>query len=244
MGVAMAVGSAALGLYGQNKALEAQGRANAQTAKNLLMSMNYSLQNMEQERADAFDATIDELEKLKIQGNRLTSQVSASVNEGLAGGGRTANLIKRASQADVDRSEVNAKENYHRKSNEIDLNKESVLLSTKNQIGSIKQVEKPSILSSLMTLGTAYYSGLQTQEAIKAIQSKSGVDKIGSVDPTHKIQFQTSLWKDEPSYSHAIGFKNGVYGDSSNFSFGYKNPYDLYETKDNWTSMFNFKNPF
>ena len=66
MGVAMAVGSAALGLYGQNKALEAQGRANAQTAKNLLMSMNYSLQNMEQERADAFDATIDELEKLKI----------------------------------------------------------------------------------------------------------------------------------------------------------------------------------
>ena len=50
MGVAMAVGSAALGLYGQNKALEAQGRANAQTAKNLLMSMNYSLQNMEQER--------------------------------------------------------------------------------------------------------------------------------------------------------------------------------------------------
>ena len=67
MGVAMAVGSAALGLYGQNKALEAQGRANAQTAKNLLMSMNYSLQNMEQERADAFDATIDELEKLKEQ---------------------------------------------------------------------------------------------------------------------------------------------------------------------------------
>ena len=95
-----------------------------------------------------------------------------------------------------------------------------------------------------MTLGTAYYSGLQTQEAIQAIQSKAGVDKIGSVDPTHKIQFQTSLWKDEPSYSHAIGFKNGVYGDSSNFSFGYKNPYDLYETKDNWTSMFNFKNPF
>ena len=234
----MAVGSAALGLYGQNKALEAQGRANAQTAKNLLMSMNYSLQNMEQERADAFDATIDEL------GNRLTSQVSASVNEGLAGGGRTANLIKRASQADVDRSEVNAKENYRRKSNEIDLNKESVLLSTKNQISSLKQVEKPSILSSLMTLGTAYYSGLQTQEAIQAIQSKAGVDKIGSVDPTHRIQFQTSLWKDEPSYSHAIGFKNGVYGDSSNFSFGYKNPYDLYETKDNWTSMFNFKNPF
>ena len=123
MGVAMAVGRAALGLYGQNKALEAQGRANAQTAKNMLMSMNYSLQNMEQERADAFDATIDELEKLKIQGSRLTSQVSASVNEGLAGGGRTANLIKRASQADVDRSEANAKENYRRKSNEIDLNK-------------------------------------------------------------------------------------------------------------------------
>lgn len=244
MGVAMAVGSAAMGLYGQNRALEAQGKANAQTAKNMLMSMNYSLQNMEQERADAFDATIDELEKLKIQGSRLTSQVNASVNEGLVGGGRTASLLKRATQADVDRSEANTKENYRRKSNEIDLNKESTLLQTKSQISSIKQVEKPSILSSLVTLGTAYYSGLQTQEAIKAIQSKAGVDMIGSVDPTHKIQFQTSLWKDEPNYSHAIGFKNGVQGNSSDFSFTYKNPYDTYETNKSWTSIFGFKNPF
>lgn len=223
MGVAMAVGSAMVGLYAQNRSLEAQGQANAQTAKNMLMSMNYNLQNLEQERSDAFDATIDELEKIKIQGNRLTSQVNAAVNEGLAGGGRTANLIKRASQADVERAEVNAKDNYRRQSNEIDLNKESALLNTKSQISSIKQVEAPSLLSSLVTLGTAYYQGLQTEESIKGIQSKAGIYNTTA----------QNVVADTPSYNNALGFD---VQNSFNFKFTYKNPY---ETQSIWDKYFN-----
>lgn len=223
MGVAMAVGSAMVGLYAQNRSLEAQGQANAQTAKNMLMSMNYNLQNLEQERSDAFDATIEELEKIKIQGNRLTSQVNAAVNEGLAGGGRTANLIKRASQADVERAEVNAKDNYRRQSNEIDLNKESALLNTKSQISSIKQVEAPSLLSSLVTLGTAYYQGLQTEESIKGIQSKAGIYSTTA----------QNVVADTPSYNNALGFD---VQNSFNFKFTYKNPY---ETQSTWDKYFN-----
>lgn len=215
MGVAMAVGSAMVGLYAQNRSLEAQSEANAQTAKNMLMSMNYSLQNLEQERADAFDSAVDELEKINLQGNRLTSQVSASVNEGLAGGGRTADLIKRASQADVDRSVNQTKDNYRRKSNEIDLNKESTVYNTKSQISSIKQVESPSLLSSLVTLGTAYYQGLQTTESIKAIQSKAGVSDTVATASTNAVA-------DTPSYSKAFGFD---VQNSFNFTFSYKNPY-------------------
>lgn len=215
MGVAMAVGSAMVGLYAQNRSLEAQGQANAQTAKNMLMSMNYSLQNLEQERADAFDSTIEELEKIQIQGQRLTSQVNAAVNEGLAGGGRTANLIKRSSKADVERAEVNAKDNYRRKSNEIDLNKESTLLNTKSQISSIKQVESPSLLSSLVTLGTAYYQGLQTTESIKAIQSKAGVSNAVATASTNVVN-------DTPNFIKAMGYD---VQDNFNFKFSYKNPY-------------------
>ena len=93
MGTVLAIGSAFSSVYSQNKSLEAQAKAQQATIKNLITSMNYSFQNLEQERKDAFEATIAELEQLKIQGNRQTTAVSASVNEGLAGGGRTADLI-------------------------------------------------------------------------------------------------------------------------------------------------------
>lgn len=251
MGVAMAVGSAALGLYGQNKALEAQGAANAQTAKNMITSMNFNLQNLEQERADAFDATIEELEKIKIQGSRLTSQVNAAVNEGLAGGGRTADLIKRASQADVDRATANAKDNYRRKSNEIDLNKESALVNTKAQIGSIRQPEAPSLLSSLATLGAAYYTGLQTEESLKAIRSKAGVGGYdgkttaggwqGVADPNYAFDMK-ALKGDIPDFKETLGFQTELSFDTKNFSFQRTNPYVSKATQ--YESLFGRKYTF
>ena len=45
MGTVLAVTSALTKTYAQNKALEAQGKANQQTAKNIVMSQNYSFQN-------------------------------------------------------------------------------------------------------------------------------------------------------------------------------------------------------
>ena len=66
--------------YSANRQLEQQAQANVQTAKNIVLSMNYAFQNAEQERQDAFEATIAELENIK-QDNRQTASVEAAVNE-------------------------------------------------------------------------------------------------------------------------------------------------------------------
>ena len=84
MGVAFTLGSSLLGVYSQNMALEAQGRANRETARSMVQSMNYNLQNLEQERRDIFEATVQELERTQMQGRCLSSSVNAAVNEGLS----------------------------------------------------------------------------------------------------------------------------------------------------------------
>lgn len=172
---AITMASTAMTIYGENKALEAQGRANAQTARNYITSMNFSLQNLEQERADAFDATVADLQKIRLQGNRQVKSVEAAVNEGLAGGGRTADMLKRSARADVNRAVWSSKDNYARKSNEIDLNKESALRGAKMQISNIQQVEKPSIWNTLLRFGISYVGVSQTQDAINAIRGQAGV---------------------------------------------------------------------
>lgn len=172
---AIAMASTAMTIYGENKALEAQGRANAQTARNYITSMNFSFQNLEQERADAFDATVADLQKIRLQGNRQVKSVEAAVNEGLAGGGRTADMLKRSARADVNRAVWSSKDNYARKSNEIDLNKESTLRGAKMQISSIQQVEKPSIWNTLLRFGISYVGATQTQDALSAIRGQAGV---------------------------------------------------------------------
>lgn len=161
--------------YAQNKALEAQGRANLETARSMVQSMNYNLQNLEQQRRDIFEATVQELEKTQLQGRRLSSSVDAAVNEGLSGGGRTAALISRSSAADTYRAMASVKDNYTKRSNEIDLNKEAALLNTRAQIRSIREVQKPSLLSTLMSIGTAYLGGRQQQAQISLLRQQAGV---------------------------------------------------------------------
>lgn len=191
MGVmTMAIGSSLINTYAQNKSLEAQARANAQTAKNIITTMNYSMQNYEQERYDAFEATIAELEKINLQGTRQVTSVSAAVNEGMQGGGRTADLIKRSAQADVNRAVSASKTNYEKKSNEIDLNKEAALFNARSQLQGIQQVQKPSILSTLVNLGANYYQAKQTLDSIDLIRTKAGVN--GNNEESYEV-----LWGDK-----------------------------------------------
>ena len=173
-----AVALKSLEIMSNNKALEQQAEANNKTIQSMIQSMNYSFQNFEQSRRDAFEATISQLEKVKLQGNRQVSSVLSAVNEGIAGGGRTANLIVRSAQADVNRTTSSIKENYTKKMNEIDLNKEATLLNTKNQINAIPKVEAPSFLDTLLQLGTAYIGGKMTDEAVDLMRNKAGVDNI------------------------------------------------------------------
>lgn len=175
MGMAFTMASTIFGIYSQNKALEAQGHANLATARSMVTSMNYSLQNLEQERRDIFEATVQELERTQLQGRRLTSSVSAAVSEGLQGGGRTANLLVRSADADTHRAMASVKDNYQKKSNEVDLNKEATLMNTKAQIRSIRDVQKPSLLGTIAQLGTAYLGARQEQEKINLMRKQAGV---------------------------------------------------------------------
>lgn len=227
MGMAMAIGSAVMGVYSQNKALEAQAQANYQTSKNYITSMNFSFQNLEQERMDAFEATIDDLQKTKLQGYRQVSGVEAAVNEGLAGGGRTADLIKRAAHADVKRATDSIKDNYARKSNEIDLNKEAALVNAKMQTSSIQQVKKPSLLSTVFQLGTAYLGAMQTQDSLSAIKHTANADGLGAgkfYDHTWNLATGANdfySFGDTPDYSSILGSSKST----NSYSFSYTNPY-------------------
>lgn len=184
MGTAFTLASTAFGIYSQNKALEAQGRANAATARSMVTSMNYTLQNLEHERRDIFEATVQELERTQLQGRRLSSSVTAAVQEGLMGGGRTASLLMRSSAADTNRAAQSVKDNYQKKSDEIDLNKEATLLNTRAQIRSIREVQKPSIFGAVLNLGTAYLGAKQEEERIRLMRLQAGIpDGRGKPDP-------------------------------------------------------------
>ena len=204
--------------YAQNSALIAQGEANKRTARNYITSMNYTLQNLEQERRDAFEATIDELEKTKLQGNRLIGGVVAAVNEGLMGGGRTANALKRSVKADLNRTLTQTKSNYQKKSNEIDLNKEATLLNTHKQIGSIQEVEKPSLFATLMNIGTAYLGMKSTIESLDGIRQGAG---IGGGTNRTPLSGASQRWINE-HFTSFDGYKNAMGG---SYDFTYINPY-------------------
>lgn len=180
------VGSTAMGIISENKQLQAQGRANVQQARNYVTSMNYSLQNLEHERSDAFDATVNDLMKIRMQGSRQAAMVNSAVNEELAGGGRTAALIKRSAEADINRAAESSSDNYARKSNEIDLNKEATLRNTKGQMASISNVESPSFLGNAMRLGASYIGAKQTADAISAIRGQAGVGKSAMQNTTQQ----------------------------------------------------------
>ncbi len=176
MGTTLAVGSVLAQTYAQNRSLIKQEEANRKTASNYIKAMNYSLQNYDMQRQDAFEAAVDELEQVKLQGHRVASGVNNAVNEGMMGGGRTAGLLKRSATADLARTTNQLKANFTKKQNEIDLNKEATLLNTKGAISTIQDVEKPHLLSTLLNIGTAYVGGLQAAEQVKAIQEKAGVN--------------------------------------------------------------------
>lgn len=202
MGLAVSLGLAnsLFGAYSQNQALIEQGKVNQQNARNYVTTMNYNFQNLEQQRHDLFEATVDELEKDKLQGHRLEAQVAAAVNEGMEGGGRTADLLKRAAVADTNRATAQVKANYRKQSNEIDLNKENALNQAKMGIASIQDVKKPSLFGTMLGIATSYYTGKTNELQLSLMRKNAGLDANGSdgyraVAPSSVSQTQkTTNW--------------------------------------------------
>lgn len=148
-----------VGAIGQQKAAEdsvrSQQEAAAQQATNAIRGMNYTFQGYDAERQDAFDQAVNEIEKTRLNAMSLNASVAAAVNEDYAGGGRTADLINRSAKGDELRSISSIKDNYQRKSNEVDLNKETTLINTKAQVAGIKPPSMPSRLGMLLNIGSS-----------------------------------------------------------------------------------------
>ena len=129
---ALQIGGSYLGQKAQYKQAQAQMDAQAKAA---ITQMNYAYQNYEQERTDAFDAAVAEITKTRQNALQLNSAVKAAVNENASG--RTANMIVRSVEGDTARAVGSIKDNYARKSNEIDLNEDATFKSTASYIDNL-----------------------------------------------------------------------------------------------------------
>lgn len=227
-GAVLSIASPLVQTYEQNKALIEQGKMNVQQARNYITQMNFSFQTLEAERMDAFEQAVSDLEKTKLQGKRLEAQVAAAVNEGLSGGGRTAELLKRSAEADTNRATASIKDNYRKKSNEVDLNKEAALMNAKLSVKSIQNVKAPSLFSTLFNVASSYYNWQRGNDQIKMIQSNANVGgnrtQARSSSAAYVPQFST------PYKDYTIDWSGMYGGNNTRFNFTYKNPYLAVQT--------------
>ena len=165
LGAGLSIAGQYMGARAQAKALQAQYNAQRQAA---VTNMNFQLQGLEQQRNDAFDAAVNNLMKIKGQQQKLNSGVKAAVNENISG--RTAALLIRNAEGDMARASASIKDNYARKSNEVDLNKEASYLQAKTTIdnlGKSVQSQAPSRSSLLFgAMGTALGAYTQTMNKL------------------------------------------------------------------------------
>lgn len=151
------------------KAAQAQMNQQAQAA---FTQMNYAFQDYEIERVNAFDAAVAELDKVSHNAMLLNSGVEAAVNETMSG--RTARMLVRNVEADTARTKASIKDNFARKSNEIDLNKERSLLSTKDYINNLNASapKMPSRFSNaISTAGVVLNSYTKTQNQRQSVKN-------------------------------------------------------------------------
>lgn len=125
---------------------------------------NYALQNLEQNRQDAYDAAVNEITKTRMNQLQLDSQVEASVLETMEG--KTADRILRTTKGRSVRGAQSVEDNYQRQSNEIDLNKETTVLSANERLKSIKKAGTPNAMGQILGIATSYMnmrSGMEMQ---------------------------------------------------------------------------------
>lgn len=117
---------------GQRSSAAAAQEAMDAQASAAIRELNYSWQNYEMERTDAFDAAVQEIENTRINALGLNSAVKGAVIENMSG--NTANLLIRNAEGDTARAVASIQDNYGRKSNEIDLNKDYKRISTQDYL--------------------------------------------------------------------------------------------------------------
>lgn len=162
----------------QKSAEEAQIEAAKKTAKGYIQQANWTWQNNEIARQQAFDAAINDLIKVRRQGAKLEASTQAAVNEDLMGGGRTASAIVRSVRNDEARAASSVHSNWNAKNQEINLNNISTLVSLRNAIDSIPEVQRKSNFGYLLDGAKLYFGAKAAVDAGKSIydDAKPSID--------------------------------------------------------------------
>ena len=159
---------------GQSSAASAaQASMDAQAAA-AIRELNFSWQNYEAERTDAFDAAVQEIENTRINALGLNSAVKGAVIENMSG--NTAKLLIRNAEGDTARAVASIQDNYGRKSNEIDLNKDYKRISTQDYLKNLN-ASAPKMPGRFANFVSTAASGLNWYT--KAMNQKNSVMAAG-----------------------------------------------------------------
>ena len=192
-----------MGQRAQAKA--AQATMNAQ-AKAAITEMNWNIMDLEQQRTDAFDQAVAEISNTRLNSMQLNSGVNAAVNETMSG--RTANLIVRAAEGDTARAVSSIQDNYQRKSNEVDLNRERQVKSTHEYLENLN-ASAPKMPSRFTNLLSSAATGLNNYTQAKNIMNQQKI--VGGVGKTAKNAAKTWVGNTPRSVHEKLGIGNGIY---------------------------------
>jgi hypothetical protein len=192
-----------MGQRAQAKA--AQATMNAQ-AKAAITEMNWNIMDLEQQRTDAFDQAVVEISNTRLNSMQLNSGVKAAVNETMSG--RTANLIVRAAEGDTARAVSSIQDNYQRKSNEVDLNRERQVKSTHEFLENLN-ASAPKMPSRFTNLLSSAATGLNNYTQAQNILNQQKI--TGSSGKTAKTATKTWVGNAPRSIHEKLGIGNGIY---------------------------------
>lgn len=157
----------------------AQATMNAQ-AKAAITEMNWNIMDLEQQRTDAFDAAVEEISNTRLNSMQLNGGVKAAVNETMSG--RTANLIVRSAEGDTARAVSSIQDNYKRKSNEVDLNRERQVNSTHQYLENLN-ASAPKMPSRFTNLLSSVATGVGNYTQGKNLENQQKIIR-GNKTPT------------------------------------------------------------
>lgn len=188
----------------QRRQAEAQADQIIAQAKQAIKTMNYSLGNFENERRNAFEASVNQLTAIRLQARGLEASVENTTGEYQSG--KTAKLLVRSVKADGLRTATQVKDNYIRKSDEIDQNKERVSLSTMEYLSKLETPRIPTLLGGILSqagqIMQSYnaYKNMTTDRAVKL-----GMDGVGGTSGS-LIASTVSRWT--PNYTFRTASQN------------------------------------
>ena len=161
--------------YSNYRASRAQAEAQAEAIRaqgiQAIKTMNYALSNFENERRNAYEASVQQLTSIRLGARGLEASVENSTGEYQSG--KTAKLLNRSTRADSLRTTAQVKDNYIRKSDEIDINKERTFINTKEYLSKLQAPRVPTLLGGILsqagTLLSSYnaYKNMNTNKITK-----------------------------------------------------------------------------